>query len=362
MEQRKVKLSTAVLAGGKSRRTNGKNKSFLMYENKTFIDRILGELSAFDEVLISVGNKKEYSHLPYALVVDEFEDIGPLGGIHACLKQCRNEFLFVCATDMPGLRKELIKFMSEFISSDYDCFVLTSDSNVQPLCTIYRKSLIPLIEELFLQNRYSPLAVFDNSRVKYIPLESSCFDESVIVNINYLSDMGKLHGHRPDMDELKPGKPHFFAVSGIKNSGKTTLIEKLITAFKTEGLKVGVIKHDGHDFELDLPDTDTYRLRQAGSNPTAIYSQTKFAIIQAQEDICMKNLLDYFSDCDILIVEGLKDSDLPKIEVVIKEPQSNEKNLMAVVTDGDFLHKSVPTLKRNAIFQLVEIVKKHFDV
>ena len=346
------KLSTAVLAGGKSKRTNGKNKSFLLYENKTFIDRILEELSVFDEVLISVGNdksKENYSHLPYTLVVDEFEEIGPLGGIYSCLKQCRNEYLFVCATDMPALKKELIQFMSEFISSDYDCFILTSGSQVQPLCTIYRKSLIPLIEELFKQNRYSPLAVFDNSRVKYIPLEYSCFGESVLTNINYLSDMDNL-----------PGRPCIFAVSGVKNSGKTTLIEKLVATFKEEGLKVGVIKHDGHEFEPDVPGTDTYRLRQAGSNPTVIFSKSKFAITKAQGKVDVYNLLCYFNNCDIVIIEGLKDSEFPKIEVVLKEPISNKKNLIAIVADGELKHQDVPTFKRNDISQIASIIKRHF--
>lgn len=367
-----MKLSTAVLAGGKSSRANGKNKSFLTYENKTFIDRILGELSVFDEILISVGeeNKGEYSHLPHTLVVDEQKDIGPLCGIYACLKQCRNEFLFVCATDMPVLKKELIEYMSEFISSDYDCFVLTTGTKIQPLCSIYKKSLIPLIEELFAQNRYSPLAVFDNSRTKYIPLEYSCFDESVIANINYLSDIDRLPRSHHDMNNSlgnisgastsSSHKPHVFAVSGLKNSGKTTIIEKLVSAFTSEGLNVGVIKHDGHDFELDLQGTDTYRLRNAGSNPTAIFSKSKFAMTKIHDHVNVQALLSYFDNCDIVIIEGLKDSDLPKIEVVIEKPESNEKNLIAVVTDGNFMHENVPVFKRNDISQIIDTLRVYF--
>ena len=348
-----MKLSTAVLAGGKSRRTGGKNKSFLVYENKTFIDRILGELSSFDEVLVSVSDKEAYMHIPCTLVEDEVRDAGPLGGIHACLKRCRNEHLFVCATDMPVLRKELVEFMCGFISSDYDCFVLKSDSAVQPLCAIYRKSLVALIDGLFSQKKFSPLAVFDNSRVKYIPLKYSCFDESVIANINHLSDMDKLP---------KSGGPCVFAVSGVKDSGKTTLIEKLTAALKAEGLSVGVIKHDGHDFEPDPPGTDTYRLRRAGGDPVAIYSRTKFAVAKLQENASIQDLLCFFGGCDIIIVEGLKDSDLPKVEVVVRDPAGNGKNLMAVVTDGGFVHENVPTLGRNDVAQLVGIVKKHFGL
>ena len=93
---------------------------------------------------------------------------------------------------MPNLKKGLVEFMMQFINKDFDCFVLTSGSEIQPLCAIYKKSLVLLIKDLFKQNRYSPRAVFDNSRVTYIPLENSRFDESLIANINHFSDMDKL--------------------------------------------------------------------------------------------------------------------------------------------------------------------------
>lgn len=61
------------------------------------------------------------------------------------------------------------------------------------------------------------------------------------------------------------GQKNIFAVSGVKNSGKTTLICKLLEIFKGKGQKVAVLKHDGHDFEPDVPGTDTYRQLQAGA-------------------------------------------------------------------------------------------------
>ncbi|MCL2851456.1 MAG: molybdopterin-guanine dinucleotide biosynthesis protein B [Defluviitaleaceae bacterium] len=350
-----MKLSAAVLAGGKSRRMDGHNKSFLLYDNQSLIERILGQLSAFDEVLISVGENTGYDHLPYELVQDETPDVGPLGGIHACLKRCRNEYLLVCATDMPGVTKELFGFMAEFVNSDYDCFVLRSHESVQPLCSIYSKRLVPLIESLLREKRYSPRAVFDNSRVKYIPLKYSRFDESAVANINYLSELEELANGK------RRGKPAVFAVSGLKNSGKTTLIAKLVAAFKSEGYRVGIVKHDGHDFGPDAPNTDTYRLRQAGSDSTLIYSRTKFALVRmlAQDDACLSRLIYLMGDCDIVIVEGLKGSDLPKIEVVVEAPVCDEAHLLAIATDGTFKHGRVPTHSRDDIISLIAIIKKN---
>ena len=65
-------------------------------------------------------------------------------------------------------------------------------------------------------------------------------------------------------------RPAVLAVSGVHNSGKTTLLEKLLPVLRSRGLKVGVIKHDGHDFTPDVPGTDSYRLREAGAEGVAV--------------------------------------------------------------------------------------------
>ncbi|MCL2616487.1 MAG: molybdopterin-guanine dinucleotide biosynthesis protein B [Defluviitaleaceae bacterium] len=348
-----MKLSTAILAGGKSQRTGGRNKAFLMCDGRSLIERLLCQLSIFDETLISVGTSTDYNHLPFELVWDEIPEIGPLGGIHACLKRCRNEHLFVCATDMPGITADLVQYMAEFVSSDFDCFVLRSHLSIQPMCTIYTKRLVPLIDSLFQEKRYSPLAVFDLSRVKYIPLSFSCFDESVVANINYVSELDQLQIAK------RSCKPAVFAVSGLKNSGKTTLITKLVSVLKGEGYRVGVIKHDGHDFEADAPNTDTNRFRQAGGDSTLVYSSTKLAFVKMleREDVCPLHLAKYMDDCDIVIIEGLKHSNVPKIEVVAEFPICDEAHLLAIATDGAFKHRCIPTYSRSDIPQLLAIIK-----
>lgn len=189
-----MNISVAILAGGKSSRMGGKNKSFLSYHNQSFIERILLAFSDMDDILISVGkNMEDYRSLPYPLVQDEISDIGPLAGIHACLKRCQNEHLFVCATDMPGITSKLVAFMTELICADYDCFVLRSQHTVEPLCAIYTKRLIPLIDKLIEEKRYSPRAILDCAKVKYISLDHSPFDKSVVANINDISDFHQLN-------------------------------------------------------------------------------------------------------------------------------------------------------------------------
>ena len=74
--------------------------------------------------------------------------------------------------------------------------------------------------------------------------------------------------------------PGLFAISGVKNSGKTTYCEKVIPALTALGLQVAVIKHDGHEFEADVPGTDSSRCFAAGAVGTVVFSDTKFCAVR----------------------------------------------------------------------------------
>ena len=129
------------------------------------------------------------------------------------------------------------------------------------------------------------------------------------------------------------------AISGIKNSGKTTLICRLLEIFKEKGLRVAVLKHDGHDFEPDVPGTDTYRQLQAGAYGTVVFSKGKYMLVKQQPQITEKELLEFFPEADLILLEGFKYSNYPKIEIVRKgnsaESVCNPKRLMAIATNLD---------------------------
>lgn len=104
-------------------------------------------------------------------------------------------------------------------------------------------------------------------------------------------------------------------IVGYKNSGKTTLISKVIPIFNDMNLKVAVIKHDLHGFESDIEDTDTYKLRQAGAVATAITSPWRTAIIEEKETP-LQDLIQHFEEVQLIIVEGFKREPLPKIVMI----------------------------------------------
>jgi len=129
------------------------------------------------------------------------------------------------------------------------------------------------------------------------------------------------------------------SIVGRTNSGKTTLIEKLIPELKKRGYKVGVIKHTKHQFEIDHPGKDTWRMTKAGADTVVIVSDKKLAMIRTtNNEPLTTNLYELvewlFPDVDIVITEGYKRENKPKIEVTRSgELLCNTRydNLLAVV-------------------------------
>jgi len=145
----------------------------------------------------------------------------------------------------------------------------------------------------------------------------------------------------------------FVARSG---TGKTTLIEKILPEFSARGYRVGALKHDAHRFDIDHPGKDSHRLTAAGAATMLITSAEKLALVKKQsgsppaEDL----LRDYFSDLDIVLVEGFRRSGLPKIELhrkgrndpLICRGGNHDPGLIAVASDEP-LELDVPVLNLN---------------
>lgn len=136
--------------------------------------------------------------------------------------------------------------------------------------------------------------------------------------------------------ELSLKHPAVLAVSGVHNSGKTTLLERLIPLLRARGLKVGVIKHDGHDFTPDVPGTDSYRLREAGAEGVAVFSGNRYLLTE-EFRLNEQDLLALFErhGYDLVLLEGFGDSGWAKIEVVRSSvsPVGTAFQPMAIVGD-----------------------------
>lgn len=150
--------------------------------------------------------------------------------------------------------------------------------------------------------------------------------------------------------------PKILAISGFKNSGKTTLITKLIPRLSELGIKVATIKHDGHDFDADTVGTDSYRHMEAGAVGTAIFSNNKYMIINKIE-VDETQLFAAFQSVDLILIEGMKYSDYPKIEIVKGESKPICENVLAIVSDIDdnpYIHRDNINCILNVICSYLE--------
>lgn len=110
----------------------------------------------------------------------------------------------------------------------------------------------------------------------------------------------------------------FVAIVGRKKIGKTSLIERLLPLLKKDGYRVGVLKYDVREFQIDYPGKDTYRSYQAGADSVLISSSDKLAFIKGLDSTPpLKRLINkYFSDTDLVLIEGYKGHDCPEIHLL----------------------------------------------
>lgn len=158
--------------------------------------------------------------------------------------------------------------------------------------------------------------------------------------------------------------PPVLSIVGKSESGKTTLIEKLIPALRRKGYHIGIVKHAHHGFEMDRKGKDSYRHRQAGADTVMIASPGQVAMIKDVPGECLDDLIHFFSDMDLLITEGFKRDRAPKIEVFRAERHTQpacleNDTLVAMVTDTP-LDVAVPRFAVDDIDAITEFIVTEF--
>ena len=134
-----------------------------------------------------------------------------------------------------------------------------------------------------------------------------------------------------------------FGIAGYSGAGKTTLLEALIPLFVARGLRVSLIKHTHHDFDIDKPGKDSWRLREAGCAEVMLLSNRRWALmheLRGAAEPTLDEQLALLSPCDLVLIEGYKDAPFPKLEVHRAAndkallASTNPENIVAVASDA----------------------------
>jgi len=157
-----------------------------------------------------------------------------------------------------------------------------------------------------------------------------------------------------------------FGFAGFSGSGKTTLIEQIIPMFVGRGLRVSLVKHAHHTFDVDQPGKDSYRHRHAGATEVVVTSSRRWVLmheLRGENEPSLEEVVARISPCDLLLVEGYKRAAIPKIEVYRQSVgegflHPHDPHIVAFATD-DRIQSKLPVLDLNRPYDVGEFILRH---
>ncbi len=151
-----------------------------------------------------------------------------------------------------------------------------------------------------------------------------------------------------------PARTRVFGIAGHSGMGKTTLLERLLPELRARGLSVSLIKHSHKDIEVDRPGKDSYRLREAGCQEVLLLGRSRWALmheLRGDDEPPLDYLLSRIQACDLVLVEGFKGGDFPKLEIwraeLGREPLAGSwPGIIGIASEGAAPDSIPPGLQR----------------
>jgi len=328
-----ISITGVILAGGLARRMGGTDKALLTLSNKYIIQHSLDILQPqLEKILINANrNRSLYEDLGYTVLSDEITGFaGPLAGMATALQSVSTSHILVIPCDSPFIPKNLVeRFVKTYASSNADICVAHDGERLQPVFALINKNTLPSLLK-YLEDGQHKIDTWYNQQ-NMATVDFSDVPETFI-NINTPEDLQKAEISMT----LKSIKVPVIGFAAHSGTGKTTLLKNLIPVLAKQQLRIGLVKHAHHGFEIDTPGKDSYELRKAGASQVIVGSQLRWAHIietpDQEEKPSLVSLITKFDTdkLDLILVEGFKLEDIPKIEVF--RPNLGKKRLSSYQT------------------------------
>lgn len=369
-----------LLCGGLSTRM-GTNKAFLPFGEYTLMEYQVRRFRPnFEKIYLSVPKMTDFwmqlaARLNCTAIPDRVEKIGPLGGLYSCLSAVTEELLFFTPVDAPFTSTnaaiticQTLEQAIETNPSKYACVLKHPTRGMQPLSAAYAKTCLPVIEHMIQAENY---------RLRQLLTPEHTVISDILVPQEHFYNMNDMPSYYHALQMLAEKQPALFPPDFISQSdqpipyvsfsaksgtGKTTYLEKLVACLKEKGLRIALIKHDAHGFELDQPGKDSYRLRKAGVDTMILCGPDQTARLENHTagEPSLHQLISSVKDADLILIEGYKFETQPKIQLLRKgyseTPVGNPENTIAYVADFPYeaTLDHLPVFDLNEPLELVE--------
>lgn len=369
-------VSLALLAGGQSTRM-GEDKAFALLEDGTLLEWMRDRLAPlFANVFVVTKDPSRFHTLGLPIVNDALPEMGSAVGVYSAVLASPTGRVICVACDMPFLTPRLLRTLADG-SEGLDVYVPRHGDYLQPLCAVYGKGTLDAYREFIASGGRRIFDIYPDLNTGYLDIDDNTYGDPdrLFFNVNTHVELeavrkeltgeegGRRAALRPRIQAFMDASPlPVVSFIGKKKSGKTTVVLGVIEELRSRGYRVAALKHDSHGFEIDVPGTDSYRFREMGAEVVGISSPDKYVWLNtvAEERPLGELVRQIREPVDLIITEGFKKQDAPKIEVSRRarstELVSLPDELIGIASDQRFPDYPVPQLDLDDFQGLADLI------
>lgn len=357
----KDQVTAVVLAGGMARRMGGVDKGWMELNGKPLIRHVLETVQPQVKSCLINANRSldAYGTLGMPVVCDLEGDFqGPLMGIATGLYHANTDWVLFVPCDSPYLPPNLVGRLLSKAEEGAEIVVAHDGQRLQPVVSLIKRDLLDSLQATLVKGERK----IDRWYALHNMVTADFSDhKEAFVNVNRKDDLAEL--------QQMPKLLGFAAWSG---TGKTTLLKQLIPMLKQQGVRVGVIKHAHHQFDIDHPGKDSYELRKAGADQMLISSGKRWALMVEEDQGDRPSLMHMISRLDhslldLVLVEGFKQDPFPKIELHRRNLKrelihGDDENIIAFASDEPVeMQRDIPILDINDPEAILKFIQDYLN-
>ncbi len=330
-------ITGVILAGGKGSRMGGDDKGLLNYKNKPLVHYVIDRIAPQVDTLIINANRNlaQYQQFGYRVISDSLTDFcGPLSGMLSAMQIATTDYILTSPCDCPYISAHLRRrLMEALLIERADIAVAHDGKRMQPVfCLIACRLKDDL--KCYLDKGERKIDIWLTEQ--QLAVGDFSDETNSFINFNYPDDLV-----RHTLPVVSPVP--ILGIAALSGTGKTTLLRRLIPVLTEKGLKIAILKHAHHDFDIDIPGKDSYELRQAGACQVLVSSSRLKALMAVPSPATEPTLSDLVpmidtKQADIILVEGFKSEHITKIELhrpSLGKPLlcTDDRSIIAIATD-----------------------------